>query len=88
MSVSYFVNGVGAGYASRGTKGLVGSIRDSDGSFVLGQSRDGECKRLLGTERWSRLQSHAVCQPLMVSVIDCFVQRDGLGYRAMLFVNL
>ena len=42
MSVSYFVNGVGPGYASRGTKGLVGSIRDSEGSFVLGQSRDGE----------------------------------------------
>ena len=64
MSVSYFVNGVGPGYASRGTKGLVGSIRDSEGSFVIGQSQDGECKRLGGSDLCARLQSHGVCQPL------------------------
>ena len=46
-SVSYFVNGTGPGYVASGTKDLEGAIRDSSGTFKLGQSLDGKYNKLV-----------------------------------------
>ena len=41
-TVSVFVNGLDAGGTARATKGLVGVVLDSDGTFRVGQTATGQ----------------------------------------------
>ena len=42
VTVSYFLDGLGVGFDSTDTRGLVGQISDQEGVFLIGQNAKGK----------------------------------------------